>query len=196
MININSIFMKPKIQEASIISWIPILFGINAIYSILEYLRALKNNHINQIKKLEELINNTNKKYDDLQHKYDNLYANFQQLNMKIDNLNGIIIELNDSKINQLNIESNDVYRDLCDVTNNISEINITENRDNSEDINTEFIESLSLDYNYKENIDLEQNKSVNIENCNIDNYDSVRKRSTSLTETNWATLTKQLLFG
>lgn len=201
MININSIFMKTKTLETLDIigiTWIPFLFGLNAIYNILEYLRVLKNNRASQIKKLQESINNTNKKHDDLQHKYDNLYANFQQLNIKIDNLNNIIIELNDSKINQLNIESNNVYRELCDVTysNNMSEIDITKNTDYSEDINKEFIESLSLDYDYKENIDSEQNKSIDIDNYNIDNYNTVRKMSTSLTEVNWTTLTKKFLFG
>jgi len=201
MININSIFMKTKTLETLDIigiTWIPFLFGLNAIYNILEYLRVLKNNRASQIKKLQESINNTNKKHDDLQHKYDNLYANFQQLNIKIDNLNNIIIELNDSKINQLNIESNNVYRELYDVTysNNMSEINITKNTGYSEDINKEFIESLSLDYDYKENIDSEQNKSIDIDNYNIDNYNTVRKRSTSLTEVNWTTLTKKFLFG
>lgn len=147
MININSIFMKTKTLETldiTKITWIPFLFGLNAIYNILEYLRVLKNNRASQIKKLQESINNTNKKHDDLQHKYDNLYANFQQLNIKIDNLNNIIIELNDSKINNINIKTNNIVcNDSCN--HNIQKINVETTQTNFKDTNNDKL--LSSEY-------------------------------------------------
>lgn len=197
MININSIFMRPKIidiSEISEISWIPFLFGLNTIYNILEYLRALNNNRINQIKHLQELLNNTNKKCNDLQNKYDILYSNFQELNTKMDSLNVkmIEIELNDSKMDELNIETNVLYRDLFDASTAItSEINKREHEHNSEDINNEFIESLSLDYDYDSAC--EDNARTFSDDCNIVR---TRTRSTSLTEFNWTTLAKKFFLG
>jgi hypothetical protein len=188
MININSIFMKPKIVEIYEISWIPFLFGLNTIYSIFEYLRTLNNNRLVKIKNLEELLNNTNNKCNELQNKYDILYDNFQQLNTKINNLDVKIFELNDTKIDELNIETNNIYRGLCDLSHITSEIHTTENEHNSEDINTEFIDSLSLDYDHNENGDSEQTFS--------DEFNIVRTRSTSLTEFNWTTLAKKFFLG
>jgi hypothetical protein len=168
--------MKPKIVEIYEISWIPFLFGLNTIYNIFEYLRTLNNNRLVKIKNLEELLNNTNNKCNELQNKYDILYDNFQQLNTKINNLDVKIFELNDTKIDELNSET---------IT---SEIHIKENAHNSEDINNEFIESLSLDYDHNENVDSEKTFD---DDCNI-----VRTRSISLTEFNLAVLTKKLFFG
>jgi len=176
MININSIFMKPKIVEIYEVSWIPFLFGLNTIYNIFEYLRTLNNNRLVKIKNLEEILNNTNNKCNELQNKYDILYDNFQQLNTKINNLDVKIFELNDTKIDELDTET---------IT---SEIHIKENEHNSEDINNEFIESLSLDYDHNENVDSEKTFD---DDCNI-----VRTRSISLTEFNLAVLTKKLFFG
>ena len=191
MININSIFMKPKIVEIYEISWIPFLFGLNTIYNIFEYLRTLNNNRLVKIKNLEELLNNTNNKCNELQNKYDILYDNFQQLNTKINNLDVKIfeIELNESKMDELNIETNVLYRDLFDASTVItSEINKREHEHNSEDINNEFIESLSLDYDYdtasEDNV---RSKQTFSDDCNI-----VRTRSTSLSEFNWTTLAKK----
>jgi hypothetical protein len=168
--------MKPKIVDISEISWIPFLFGLNTIYNIFEYLRTLNNNRLVKIKNLEELLNNTNNKCNDLQNKYDILYDNFQQLNTKINNLDVKNFELNDTKIDELNTE-----------TNITSDIHIKENEHNSEDINNEFIESLSLDYDHNDNLDSEKTFE---DDCNI-----VRTRSIS-TEFNLAVLTKKLFFG
>ena len=183
--------MKPKIVDISEISWIPFLFGLNTIYNILEYLRTLNNNRLVKIKNLEKLLNNTNNKCNELQNNYDILYNNFQQLNTKINNLDFKICELNDTNIDELNIETNNIYRGLYEVshtTNITSEIHIKENEPNSEDINNEFIESLSLDYDYNENID---SKKTFGDDCNI-----VRTRSTSLTEFNLVVLAKKFFFG
>jgi len=183
--------MKPKIVEIYEISWIPFLFGLNTIYNIFEYLRTLNNNRLVKIKNLEELLNNTNNKCNELQNKYDILYDNFQQLNTKINNLDVKIfeIELNESKMDELNIETNVLYRDLFDASTVItSEINKREHEHNSEDINNEFIESLSLDYDYdtasEDNV---RSKQTFSDDCNI-----VRTRSTSLSEFNWTTLAKK----
>lgn len=189
MMNINSIFIAPKIKEISSISipWLSILFVFNSIYNILDYL-CINNNQIKQINSLQESLNKTNKKCDELQKKYDNLHINFEKLNEKINLLNIKNDESQDTKIDELNIDTSIVYRELCELSNH-NDITTKEIKSpNSEDINHEFIESLSLDYDFNENTDSEK-KMIDTHNC-------VRTRSTSLTEYNWTSLTKKFLFG
>lgn len=182
MMNINSIFMAPKIREVSSISisWMSVLFVFNSIYNILDYLCILNDNRAKQINTLQETLNKTNEKCDELQKKYDDLYINFEKLNRKIINvLNLKNNELQDIKIDELNIETSVVYRELCDSYNDTDVTTKTHTKNNEvnlEDINNEFIESLSLDYD-----------------CNEDNR--VRTRSASLTEHTWSALIKKV-FG
>jgi len=191
MMNINSIFMAPKIREVSSISWMSVLFVFNSIYNILDYLCILNDNRAKQINYLQETLNKTNKKCDELQKKYHELYINFEKLNKKIINiLNLKNNELQDIKIDELNIETSVVYRELCESYNHNDTTTKTHTNNaevNSEDINNEFIESLSLDYDCNENTETNENL---LDICN-----RVRTRSSSLTET-WTTLTKRFFFG
>ena len=191
MMNINSIFMAPKIREVSSISisWMSVLFVFNSIYNILDYLCILNDNRAKQINTLQETLNKTNEKCDELQKKYDDLYINFEKLNKKIINvLNLKNNELQDIKIDELNIETSVVYRELCDSYNETevtTKTHTNNNEVNLEDINNEFIESLSLDYDCNE--DTETNENL-LDTCK-------RTRSSSLTEHTWSALIKKV-FG
>ena len=102
MININSLLIRSKIVE---LYWVPLLFGL---YNIFDILRKLNYYYKTKITKLQELLHNTNKKYNELQDKYDQLYTDFQELSIKLNNLNC-------KEINELTIETetNVVYRDI-----------------------------------------------------------------------------------
>ena len=182
MIHMNSLIIRTKIVE---LYWIPLLFGL---YNIFDILRKLNYYYKTKITKLQELLNNTNKKYNELQDKYDQLYTDFQELSVKLNNLNC-------KEINELTIETetNVVYRDLCehDSSNSpsINSSNILSNDysplNNNNEITKEFIESLSLDYNYNEtyfnNIRNTANTNTNVKpNSNV----------------NWSTVTKKFFFG
>jgi len=189
--NINSIFMAPKIREVTSISisWMSVLFVFNSIYNILDYLCILNDNRAKQINTLQETLNKTNEKCDELQKKYDDLYINFEKLNRKLINvLNLKNNELQDIKIDELNIETSVVYRELCESYNHnevTTKTHTNNNEVNLEDINNEFIESLSLDYDCNENT--ETNEKL-LDTCK-------RTRSSSLTEHTWSALIKKV-FG
>ena len=184
MININSLIIRSKIVE---LYWVPLLFGL---YNVFDILRKLNYYYKIKITKLQELLNNTNKKYNELQDKYDQLYTDFQELSVKLNNLNCKEINELCKEINELTIETetNVVYRDLCehDLSNSPS-INPSNNLsndysplNNNNEITKEFIESLSLYYNYSE-------KYVdNIRNTNVKPNSNV----------NWSAVTKKFFFG
>jgi hypothetical protein len=169
MININSLFIRSKIVE---LYWVPLLFGL---YNIFDILRKLNYYYKTKITKLQELLYNTNKKYNELQQKYDQLYTDFQELSIKLNNLNC-------KEINELTIETetNIIYRDLEEpkqpdnLSNNDSPLN---------DITSEFIDSLSLDYNYNEKY-----------------FDNIRKTTNTNVKpnsnVNWSAVTKRFFFG
>jgi len=175
MININSLIIRSKIVE---LYWVPLLFGL---YNIFDILRKLNYYYKTKITKLQELLYNTNKKYNELQDKYDQLYTDFQELSIKLNNLNC-------KEINELTIETetNVLYRDLQEPNPS----NILSNKDtmisplnNINEINKEFIDSLSLDYNYNE-------KYIN----NIRNTSN--SNSNANANVNWSTVTKRFFFG
>ena len=179
MIHMNSLIIRTKIVE---LYWIPLLFGL---YNIFDILRKLNYYYKTKITKLQELLNNTNKKYNDLQYKYDTLYTEFQEQNIKLNNLN---LNLNCKEINELTIETETsiVYRDLEQPNQQDNQSNILLNDDsvispsnNNNDITSEFIDSLSLDYNYNEKY-----------------FDNIRKTSNTNVNPNWSTVTKRFFFG
>ena len=175
MININSLLIRSKIVE---LYWVPLLFGL---YNIFDILRKLNYYYKIKITKLQELLNNTNKKYNELQYKYDQLYTDFQEQSIKLNNLNN----LNCKEINELTIETetNIVYRDLQEPNPSITLSSDHSPLNNNNDITSEFIDSLSLDYNYNEKYS-----------------DNIRKTSNTNTNTNtntsWSTVTKRFFFG
>jgi len=182
MININSLLIRSKIVE---LYWVPLLFGL---YNIFDILRKLNYYYKTKITKLQELLHNTNKKYNELQDKYDQLYTDFQELSIKLNNLNY-------KEINELTIETetNVVYRDLCehDSSNSPSinpSINPSNNNsplNNNNEITREFIESLSLDYNYNEKY-INNIRNTAITNTNVKPNSNV----------NWSAVTKRFFFG
>jgi|LakMenEpi03Aug12_release.lakeMendotaPanAssembly.Ray.scaffolds.fasta_scaffold441463_2 hypothetical protein len=171
MININSLLIRSKIVE---LYWIPLLFGI---YNIFDIIRKLNYYYTKKITKLQQSLNNTNNKFNELQNKYDKLYTEFQELNQKFNNLNY-------KEINELTIETdtNIVYRDLCEpnpLNTSLSDDIVISPLNNINEINEEFIESLSLDYNY--------NKKY---------FDNIRNSANTNANTNWTTVTKKFFFG
>lgn len=163
MININSLLIRSKIVE---LYWIPLLFGL---YNIFDILHKLNYYYKNKITKLQQSLNNTNKKYNELQQKYNQLYAEFQEQSIKFNNLNN-------KEINELTIETetNIVYRDIEEPKqpdNPLITLLSDSPLNNINEINKEFIESLSLDYNYNEKYFDKKN-------------------------TNWTAVTKRFFFG
>lgn len=184
MMNINNLLIKTKIVE---FYWIPLLFGL---YNVFDCLHKLNNYYKKKITKLQVLLNDTNKKHNELQQKYNQLYAEFQELNLKFNNLNN-------KEINELSIETD--CRDKETIINNLeikylNSINICDTKNNeplnklsshdtkpniiispTNDITNEFIDSLYLDYNYNDKY--------------IDNI----KNTSNI---NWSTITKRFFFG
>jgi len=122
-----------------------------------------------KITKLQELLYNTNKKYNELQQKYDQLYTEFQEQSVKFNNLNC-------KEINELTIETetNIIYRDLEEPK---QPDNLSSDDSPLNNIISEFIDSLSLDYNYNEKYSDNIRKSTNV-------------------NTNWSAVTKKFFFG
>ena len=131
------------------------------------------------------LLNDTNKKHNELQQKYNQLYIEFQELNIKFNNLNN-------KEINELTIETetNVVYRDIEEPnpsnSQSINSSKILSNEDtiisplnNNNEITKEFMESLSLDYNYNEKY-----------------FNNIRNTANSNSHVNWSTVTKRFFFG
>ena len=174
MININSLLIRSKIVE---LYWVPLLFGL---YNVFDILRKLNYYYKTKITKLQELLYNTNKKYNELQQKYDQLYTDFQEQSIKLNNLNCKEINELCKEINELTIETetNIVYRDIEEPNQPDNQSNILSSDDsvispsnNITDITSEFIDSLSLDYN-------------------------IRNTSKTNVNPNWSTVTKRFFFG
>jgi hypothetical protein len=177
MININNLLIKTKIVE---FYWIPLLVGL---YNVFDCLHKLNNYYKKKITKLQLSLNNTNKNYKELQNKYNQLYIEFQELNIKFNNLNN-------KEINELTIETD--FEDRETIINNLeieylNSINLCDTKNDepsnkllsndttpniiispSNDITNEFIDSLSLDYNYNDK---------NIKNTSNTNWSTVAKR-------------------
>ena len=153
MMNIKNIFITTGIS---------VLFGVYSIYNIFEYLRVLNNHQVKQINSLQNLLNETNKKYNDLQVKYVLLQKNYDKLTVSH--------EENNNQTNLLNIQIIKLQEDKTIDTNNISNENSNENSNsttynniicdlnseihivnmeniNSINIHEEFVESLFLEY-------------------------------------------------
>lgn len=192
MMNIKNIFITTGIS---------VLFGVYSIYNIFEYLRVLNNHQVKQINSLQNLLNETNKKYNDLQVKYVLLQKNYDKLavsheenNNQANLLNIQIIKLQEDKTIDTNNISNEnsnstTYNNIiCDLNSEIPIVNM-ENI-NSINIHEEFVESLFLEYDYLETG--EASSLSNSEKCPIKS----RTTDKSMTEINWTNLTKKFLFG
>lgn len=201
MMNIKNIFITTGIS---------VLFGVYSIYNILEYLRVLNNHRLKQINSLQQLVSDTNKKYSDLQVKYVELQKNhhelsvsYEKINMEIHLLNIKINELQENKTIDINLTTlqdnisdkmsdtiNLVCDELCDLNTEIPRIHMETMNSINDDIDDEFVESLSLDYDCSESGEV--SSLGNSEKGSIKS----RSRSTSVTEINWTNLTKKFLFG
>ena len=225
MMNIKSIFITTGIS---------VLFGVYSIYNLLEYLRVLNNDRVKQITTMQQLVNQTNKKYNELRIKYSELQKSYSDLSMdnerinsEITSLNFKIMELqynkpiditigcsrNNSSINNFESKNDIVCDELCILNNEIPRIHMetmdkmitmpAKEQMNSEvnvllnDIDEEFIDSLSLEYDCNEYRELTYNNSKLSSSCNSEkNSIKSRSRSTSITDINWGALTKNFLFG
>jgi len=201
MMNIKNIFITTGIS---------VLFGVYSIYNILEYLRVLNNQRLKQINSLQQLVSDTNKKYSDLQVKYVELQKNhhelsvsYEKINIEIHLLNIKINELQENKTIDINLTTlqdnisdkmsdtiNLVCDELCDLNTEIPRIHMETMNSINDDIDDEFVESLSLDYDCSEAGEV--SSLGNSEKGSIKS----RSRSTSVTEINWTNLTKKFLFG
>ena len=204
MMNIKNIFITTGIS---------VLFGVYSIYNILEYLRLLNNHRVKQINSLQHSLNDTKKKYNDLQIKYIELHQNYndlsishEQINKEIHILNMKIVELQENKMVDIDITSTTnsipdntsiiICDEFCNLNNDIPRIHMgTMNAlANDIDVDEEFVESLSLEYDCSENGEL--SSLCNSEKGSIISSNNVRSRSTSITEINWGSLTKKFVFG
>lgn len=206
MMNIKNIFITTGIS---------VLFGVYSIYNILEYLRLLNNHRVKQINSLQHSLNDTNKKYNDLQIKYIELQQNYndlsishEQINKEIHILNMKIVELQENKMVDINITSTTnsipddtsiiICDEFCNLNNDIPRIHMETMNALVNDIDEEFVESLSFtslqEYDCSENGEL--SSLCNSEKGSITSSNNVRSRSTSITEINWGSLTKKFLFG
>ncbi len=151
MMNIKSIFMSSRVVEIpgiSGISGISLLFGIHSIYNVLEYLRILNNNRAKQINNVQELLQKTRTKCNELQENYNNLYINFQQVNKEINVLKLKIFELQNAKVDGFNlIDGFNIIPNTTNTnnTNNIPNINVDIIKPNFKNINNDNL--LSSDY-------------------------------------------------
>lgn len=211
MINIKNIFITTGIS---------VLFGVYSIYNILDYLKVLNNHRLKQINSLKHSVNDINKKYNELelkhielQKQFDELLINFDNINQKVYLLNVQIVELQDNKMinidfNTENHTTNDIYEnpiyenpiynnciicdELCDLKFDVPRVRMETMSPITDNIDEEFIESLSLDYDCHDNTEVEVSSL-----CNHEKYSTKsRTRSTSVTDINWYNLTKKFLFG
>jgi predicted nuclease with TOPRIM domain len=204
---ITNIIMM-NIKNLFITTGISVLFGVYSIYNILEYLRILNNHRVKQINSLQHLVNDTNKKYNDLhikhtelQKNYTELSINYQHINKELNMLHIKLLELQENKINEIDINNDNtdpivpgLYCDeLCHFNSEIPRVNMETmnaiNDINVNDIDVEFIESLSLEYECN---NTEVSSLCGSEKSSIKS----RSRSTSITEINWGGLAKKFLFG
>lgn len=211
---INNIIMI-NIKNLFITTGITLLFGGYSIYNILEYLRILNNYRVKQINSQQQHVNDINKKYDDLQIKYIELQTNYNELSIKYENINKElhilqikVLELQKNKINETYIYCNDILSkstpsiicdELCYFNSKIPRLHMETmgaindindiNNINVNDIDTEFVESLNLEYNCNNR---ELSSVCETEKSSIKS----KTRCTSITENNWGGLATKILFG
>lgn len=216
MMNIKSIYITTGIS---------FLCGLYSIYNLLEYLRLLNNDRMKEINILQNQVDETNKKYIDLQNKnaelelkYNKLLFNYEQINQEIEILNFKIVELQENK--KLNIKipienylDNDNFKnsnsiicdELCDLNDSIPRIKMfTTIPHNYDDIDNEFIDCLTSEYDCQGPNELlkDDSNTKYMSSSNNSEFSKNRTRSRSLPistnalEVNWTTLTKKFLFG
>jgi hypothetical protein len=207
MMNIKNLFITTGIS---------VLFGVYSIYNILEYLRLLNSHRVKQINSLQHLVNDTNSKYNKLQNKhielqknYDELFISYENINKEIHRLNVKIIELQENKMTDIDIDINSdnyssefptpsiICDELCDLNNDIPRVHTETMKaifdDIDIDIDEDFAESVHLEYECSETASNTELSSL----CNSEKGSiKSRSRSTSVTEINWGSLTKKFLFG
>lgn len=211
MMNIKNIFITTGISVLfgvySVYNLLEYLRTLNNYHkkqiNILEY----------QIKETNKKYIDFHNKYftrlQELQKKYNQLLINYEYINQEVKILNNKISELQENKSNNITIPdtqasspiSNDtnsnntfthdiiICDELCDLNNNIPRIHMETMSDNNniDNIDHEFFESLSLEYNNE--LSYSQNNS--------EKYSSkCSSRTTSVKDINWTTLAKKFLFG
>jgi hypothetical protein len=201
MMNTKNIFIPTGIS---------ILLAVYSIYNRLEYLKELNNHRIKQINRQQHLVNDTNKKYNDLQVQhltlqkmYDELSISYNHINQENITLKIKLIELQENKLAEIEINSDNKNvsestqsincDELCHINLDVPKVNMekmnTINNIDSYDIDSEFIESINLDYecNNTEVYSVCDSEKSSIKNSS---------RSTSVTEINLGRLAKKFLFG
>lgn len=220
MFFINNIIMN--IKSLFITSGISFIFGMYSVFNILEYLRVLNNQNVKQIHNLQTQLDDTNKKFNDLnikdielQKMYDELLVNYERINEELTYVNIQVSELQEHKFVSINIPSNSysstkpeiVINDntICDNTicehlcnlNNVPKNLMETMLENYTTIDDEFVESLSFAYDCDETTELFNNNTEPLFMCNSEK-NSIKPipRSVSVTEINWEGLFKKFLFG
>ena len=207
MMNIKNIFITTGIS---------LLFGVYSISNILEYLHILNNKRENKIKHLKCLVY---EKQDELQKKYNELSINYNRINEEINILNNKIMELKDNKIFNIIIPTSEQYLQndidnldsiICYLSNDKLILHIETMNTYYKDIDNEFVELLSLDYDCKENEELIKNNHDLSSICNSENsyikssrssrssISSISSTNSSTTQISWSVLnlTKKFIFG
>jgi hypothetical protein len=199
MINIKSLFITTSIS---------LIFGVYSIYNILDFMRLMNRYHVKQIDILEYQINDSDKKYNeinkkhiDLQKIYNELLDNYECLKKEVKLLNFKIIEINKNNNNdnsdfsidkhEINSKDNLFCDKLCDLNHEIPRLNLNTMTKESSFISEEFEESLSIVYKNNENINI---LSKNISNQDFPN--KTRTRSYSISDINWKSISKKFIFG
>lgn len=202
-----------------------VFFGIYSIYGLMLYLEKLdeleksETYYKREIDSLKTAIRDIDKKYDETNEKYNDLFITFQKIKTDIDILSNNITNLETNKMELINCISSpipiydssleDIMEDaidhnkiLCNAKINIPKLNfdvikVTHNNEELKD-NTDI--SLSL----TKNVHLEDtNKESNFEEHEFEILEQgsehiirSRARGTSVSDINWAAVTKKFIFG
>ncbi len=97
MMNIKNIFVTTSIS---------IFFGVYSLYNIVNYIQKLEIKHNNQVEKLNKIIDETYKKYENIKYEYLKIKDEFVSLNNKIQVLEEQILKKMQPNINYISSES------------------------------------------------------------------------------------------
>lgn len=211
MINIKNIFITTGIS---------VLFGFYSIYNILEYINGIDRLYMHRISELQIKLDESTNKYKSLEFDYMIINTELIKLHDRVKELeekNEILDTFfnSDNSVDATN-EENNIFNDeiicdeYCDLNNMIpktrkdtmSSIDIINNIFETNKLETE---TDVLDMSCVEIINEVNTNSLKISSCSsrhnsFSNTESSRvtsrPRSISVTEVNWAGLTKKFLFG
>jgi len=106
MMNIKNIFVTTSIS---------IFFGVYSLYNIVNYIQKLEIKHNNQVEKLNKIIDETYKKYENIKYEYLKMKDEFVSLNNKIQVLEEQIVKNIQPNINYISSESDLSNSIICD---------------------------------------------------------------------------------